>query len=419
MGEHRSSIAGTRDPVAENRDQNARVKVAQDQARRSLRLAVGFTVAAALGAVVPHHTGTWLPLHLFLVGALLLAISGATQFFTLTWGASLPVAPSAVVAQRWLVVVGAAGLAAGRELDAPPALLIAAGLCVTSGLLLLGVLLAVEDRRARVDRFHPAVHAYLTAVAAGLVGTALGAALVTGAARIRDAHVILNLFGLVGLVVAGTLPYFVATQARMKMSSRATPRTQRGNLVWLAASVVTASVGALSSHPGVVGLGLAGYAVGILRVAASLPRPGTKQLRWAGPRLPQLALGLGWWVGSVSVAAIRAAQGQPPLPEPLLAALVIGGYGQILLASLAYLGPVLRGGGHVSLSEGFTVTRSWASVVLVNLAGIAAAADRLDVTAILLTAVAVDVVVRAARLAGQGRHRARDHVLTSVDVSVE
>ena len=40
-------------------------------------------------------------------------------------------------------------------------------------------------------------------------------------------------------------------------------------------------------------------------------------------------------------------------------ALVLGGYVQILVASLAYLAPVLRGGGHVRLSAGFATTRSW------------------------------------------------------------
>jgi nitrite reductase (NO-forming) len=45
-------------------------------------------------------------------------------------------------------------------------------------------------------------------------------------ARVRAAHLTLNLLGLVGLVIAGTLPFFTATQARVKMSARATGRAQ-------------------------------------------------------------------------------------------------------------------------------------------------------------------------------------------------
>jgi hypothetical protein len=65
----------------------------------------------------------------------------------------------------------------------------------------------------RVGRFHPALHFYLAALGFGVVGTGLGAAMVTGSDGLRDAHVTVNLLGLVGLVIAGTLPFFIATQA--------------------------------------------------------------------------------------------------------------------------------------------------------------------------------------------------------------
>ncbi|HRD99682.1 MAG TPA: hypothetical protein PLV68_00185, partial [Ilumatobacteraceae bacterium] len=56
----------------------------------------------------------------------------------------------------------------------------------------------------------------------------------------------------------------------------------------------------------------------------------------------------------------------------MLQALVIGGFAQILVASLAYLGPVLRGGGHRRLSAGFAITRSWTSLAAGNAAALAA-----------------------------------------------
>ena len=51
-----------------------------------------------------------------------------------------------------------------------------------------------------------------------------------------------------------------------------------------------------------------------------------------------------------------------------LQVLVVGGFAQIIVGSLAYLGPVLRGGGHVRLSDGFATTRSATSLVLGNVA---------------------------------------------------
>jgi hypothetical protein len=78
----------------------ARVRVAQAGARKALVLAAGFCVAAAGAAVVPHRTGGWLPLHLFLVGSIGLAISGATRLFTVTWSAGRPAHPRLVVTQR-------------------------------------------------------------------------------------------------------------------------------------------------------------------------------------------------------------------------------------------------------------------------------------------------------------------------------
>lgn len=376
-----------------------RVKIVHDQTRRTLRLAVAFTVAAGAASVVPHDTGAWLPLHLFLVGALLLAISGATRLFVVTWSASNPITGWPVAAQRWLVAGGAAGLAAGRELTWPTALIAMAGMAVTGGLALLAGLLVVEVRSAKIRRFHPAAAFYLTAVGAGLVGTSLGAAMVTGRTGLRDAHVILNLLGLIGLVIAGTLPFFSATQARMKMNRRATPARLHRLLVWLATATAIAASAALAESSRVEAVALAAYAAGIVYGCTMLPMPGRKQLAWAGPRLVLLAAGVLWWISAVAVAAGRAAVGEPALPERLLVALVVGGYVQILVASLAYLGPVLRGGGHQRLSHGFALTRSWFAVAAANGAALAWTAGSDDWARIAVVTLALHFAWRSAQLA--------------------
>jgi nitrite reductase (NO-forming) len=387
-------------------DAAPRVAVVHAQARRTLGLAVGFAAAAAVAIVVPHDTGLWLPLHLFLVGSLLLAISGATRLFVVTWSASEPASSGIVAVQRWLIAAGAAGLAVGREAGAPTAVLALSGLCVTAGLAVLGFLLVAEARTAKVQRFQPAVRYYLTAIAAGVVGTGLGAAMVTGRAGLRDAHLAVNLLGLVGLVIAGTLPFFVATQARTKMSSRATVGRLHANLVWLATSTTVAAIAAAvdGGHPGLVGVALAAYAAGLVHLATLLPRVGTKQLRWAGPRLVELGLGMCWWAGAVLAGAVRAFGGRDPFPERLVVALVVGGFVQILVASLAYLVPVLRGGGHQRLSTSFAATRSWTALVAANAAGLACLAGRPGTAAVALAVLAVDVVARRTYVIGGLRH---------------
>ena len=86
----------------------------------------------------------------------------------------------------------------------------------------------------------------------------------------------------------------------------------------------------------------------------------------------QLAAGLAWWAAmtvALAVATIRETD-----DRAILQALVIGGFAQILVASLAYLGPVLRGGGHRRLTAGFAITRSWVSLAAGNAAALAALA---------------------------------------------
>jgi nitrite reductase (NO-forming) len=375
-----------------------RVKTVHAQARRALGLATGFALAAAAAVVVPHRTGAWLPLHLFLVGALLLAISGATRLFTVTWSAGQPRTGAVVTAQRWLVAGGAAGLAAGRELGWPVPIVAAAGSAVTAGLALLAYLLAVEVRTAKVRRFHPATTYYLVAIGFGIAGTVLGAAMVTGGSGLRDAHVAVNLLGLVGLVIAGTLPFFVATHARMKMSRRATPERLRANLAWLSSATLVAALAAGAGDGVVEAVALVAYAAGLLHLVTLLPRPGRKQLAWAGPRLLQLAAGILWWTGALVVASARAGTGQVAFAEPVVIALVIGGYAQILVASLAYLAPVLRGGGHERLASGFATTRSWTALAAANLAALAWVTGQHTVTGVALVMLAADVAQRAVRL---------------------
>jgi len=350
-----------------------RVPLVQAQTRQTVRLSMALAGLAATAALAGE--ARWVPLHLFLAGAVVLAISGASQLLTVTWSAA-PAPPDRWAAtQRWTVAVGAVGVVAARRLDAPDATLGLAGAVYLLGLVLLGVLLAATAARGRKRRFDPAVAAYLGAVAFGVVGVGLGVrmAIDPSKAALRSAHLVANLLGMVGLVVGGTLPYFAATVGRSRMSVLATQRRLWFLAGWQVA-MLTGATAALAVDAQPAGAGaLVGYATGIGAIIVLLPRPTRRQLRWAGPRLVALWAGAAWWAASVLVAAGAAARGDPVLSGRWLVVLAIAGFGQILWGSLAYLLPMLRGGGPERLAEGFAATRSWFGLAAIEGAGLAIA----------------------------------------------
>jgi nitrite reductase (NO-forming) len=383
-------------------DRRDRVAAVHAQARQSLCIAGAFVLAAVAAALIPHRTGNWLPLHLFLIGGVLSAICGATQLLAVTWSAAPAPGPRRAAVPRWGLALGAAGLALTRELGAPAAATAASGVLVTGALVALAVLLVQVRAQALHHRFHPAIDGYLAAVAVGVCGTVAGLLLATSsggehAERLRAAHVVINLLGLVGLVIAATIPYFAATQLRTKVSSRATPFAVRAVVGVLAAAAVTTAGGCLLGRAEIVRIGFAASALGVAAIFALLPPPRRKQIGWAGPRILQLFSGMLWWAVITALLGASATAAEP-IRESLLLALVIGGYAQILLGSLAYFGPVLRGGGHRRLTDGFLVTRSWLSLVAGNCAAVAALTRHDGVLQAILVIWGVDLLVRARRL---------------------
>lgn len=380
-----------------------RVAEVHRQTRPTLLLAAGFLLAAAVATAARPSTGRWLPLHLALAGALVLAVSAATQFLAVTWGAAPPPPRSAVAWQRWLIGAGAVSVVAGREADRRP-LVVVGGTCTVLGLVLLMVLLVRIARGAVQPRVRPAVTAYLTGAAVGVAGVVIGAVLGGGAGghiygRLRHVHETLNLLGLAGFVVAGTLPFFVATEAKMKMSRRATAATQAGIQTVMGLGLSTAVVGLLGRWRWLSCTGLALYAMAMVCLVGLLPRLRGKQLRWAGPRLVQTGAAIAWWIGSVIVAAVRAGRGLPPLAGGVVPALVVGGYVQLIVGSLSYLGPVLVGGGHEQLAASFRLTRTWVGLVAGNAAAIAACVGGLPLVYGVAVAVwALDGAVRGGLL---------------------
>ena len=350
-----------------------RVPRSHAQTRTTLRFALLFIVLAAIAATM--SDARWLPLHLFLAGAIVLAISGVSLMLTVTWSAA-PAPPDGwVTCQRACIVLGAGGITLGRTLDLPVAFLAAAGTTFLVGLLLQAGLLTVTIRRGAKRRFDVAVVAYVLALVLGAVGAALGVVLATAASSTtaRDAHVAANLFGLVGLVVGGTMPFFAATVGRSRMSPHASARRLLLTTCFHAASLMLVLAALAVDATTLVGAGLAAYAVGIVLVLSSLPVVTRRQLQWAGPRLVALWLGGVWWAVAVIMTAVDVAHDHVVFGGRWLWVLVIAGYAQILWGSLAYLLPMLRGGGPDRLSEGFATTRSWLGLAAVNATGISLA----------------------------------------------
>lgn len=377
-----------------------RVRDAQAHARKTLALSLVFLFAAPVAAVVPHATGRWLPLHLLLAGGAVLAISAATVLFVVTWSAAAAPGRRWLTTQRTLVALGAAGVAASRTWSWPDAALgVSAGVFM-SGLLVLAGLLVTTVRRGVERRFDVATAWYVTAVACGLLAACLGAAMGTGhgGAGFKPAHVALNVLGLVGLVIAGTVPSFTATVGRTKMSKRATLRSHLSLLVWEAAGVAVAALGFATGHPGVAAVGLAMYAAGIVFLATLAPRVTARQRQWAGPRLLAIHAGMAWWAAAVAAGAVQAVRGDAGPSDRALLVLVVGGLVQILWGSLCYLLPVIRANGHEQLSAGFAATRSWTAFAMVNLGAAALAAGVPVVAGVALGAFAAESAVRFARV---------------------
>ncbi len=399
MGDLPGRASGNRPAAAGAHE--LRVTEVHRQARPTLWTAFAFAVTAPLAAIVPHRTGAWLPLHLFLVGGLLTAISGATQLLSVTWSSAPAPRSRTVRCQVALVASGTLLLAAGREAEVS-VLVAAGGAAVVAGEILLAALLAQVRSRARLDRFNPAIDGYLAALALGVAASIAGIALGTSTdaasgTAVREAHLITNLFGLVGITIAATLPYMAATQGRSKMSPAATPAAVRTTTAALAVATLLAAAGRIENQSVIGAAGMALYACGLVATASIMPRLRSRQLRWAGPRLASIGSGIAWWLGATIAFGASAASDRPP-PTSLVLVLVVGGYAQILAGSLAYLAPVLRGGGHHRLASAFRITRSYISVVAANVAVAAIAAGLVWLGTLAIAAWVLDATVRAALL---------------------
>lgn len=390
-----------------------RVVASHAIARASFRAAAIFAVIAVGWAIwVLWQGGSWWgPLHAFVAGTVLLAISGATQLFTITWAASP--APTAILAdsQRWAVIGGVGLVLAGMGLTVVWAVIVGAALVVI-GLGLLAFSLWSAVRRSLLRRFDLSARFYLLALSAGCVGVVLGGVLGSGSGGaavpdLRLVHSHLNLVGLVGLTIVGTLPTILPTFAHHKSVSGNEARAAW----WLALVAVAAIASGLVVGARAVGAGtaVAGVtaALVLVGVVARLRRRGLE----GGLPYLQVAIGSIWLVVWAWVDGFGLLAGSVPTHFSVwTAAVVTAGVGQVLLGSLAYLLPVLAGppprlGRNLARTHAYP----WLPLALANVAAIAFIAGQ---PVIGVAAVAVWLLDFAGRLvrmewglrdAGEGR----------------
>lgn len=380
-----------------------RVPTAHHIARRAFLLAglaAGIAWVWAVFVIVgaPPPSAWWAPLHLFMAGTVLLAISGATQLFTITWAAA-PVSDDLRIqaVQRWLVFVGAAAVPLGVTLSVP-AVAAAGGISVLLGILLLAYLIRSYVAGSLLRRFDIGSRFYLLALSCGAVGVVLGTALVAVPERlpflvIRHAHMHLNLVGLVGLTIAGTLPTFLPTLAHHKAVSGS-------ELVWSfrAAVVAAAALVAAPIYPRAASaatLLVAGILASItLGVVVRLQ---SRVVRKSFVQAAHVLAGTAWLVAWGVVDGVGGlASGSLTRPfDPFTLAAAVGGVGQILAGSLCYLVPVLTGPAQRLASNIATAGRvPLLPLALANVAAAAMALGYVRLGAALALAWATDIVRR-------------------------
>lgn len=327
-------------------DRAGRVVHSHTIARRALAGAALFAGVAMIWAIVVLARGGlwWGPLHSFLVGTVLLAISGASQMFTITWAAS-PAPPAWLAAsQRWLVGAGTGGVLVGVTVDLEWLVWLGAAALV-GGLGVLSASIVRAVRHSLLRRFDLSARFYLTAFAAGMIGVVLGAILGSDGAtaepyaRVRLVHYHLNLVGLVGFTIIGTLPTFLPTVAH----HHAVSGKEAMVAWWLCVAAGIAFLSGLSAPQAVVGSGSA-----LVALAAALVLGGVVGRLWQRGRgkmaFLQITAGVVWLISWAVTDAFALLVGNGFAPFSVwTAAGVVTGVGQVLLGSLAYLTAVLLG----------------------------------------------------------------------------
>ena len=230
-------------------------------------------LAAGLIAVLPGvpREGTWLVVHLLLLGAVSTAIFIWSQHFADTLLRRQAAGGRVGLGARILThTAGALAVVAGIVAGSWP-VVVAGGILVALAAVAHAASLAVQLHGALPARFAPLVRYYIAAAACLVVGVTLGVIMarpeVTGTvhARLFLAHIGLNVLGWVGLTVVGTVVLLWPTVLRTKAPETTDAAAKRA-LPLLIAGVVLVGVGSLLDLRIVVVVALLLYLAGLAQV---------------------------------------------------------------------------------------------------------------------------------------------------------
>jgi nitrite reductase (NO-forming) len=287
--------------------------------------------------------------------------------------------------------------------ESPWAIAAGAGF-VVAGLITLAVSLVGAVRRSLLKRFDISSRFYLLALAAGTVGVSLGGLMGLGVTtawypRIRLVHSHLNLVGLVGFTILGTLPTILPTFGHHKAVSG-------GEVLiawWIAVASGAAITIGLARGEAAVGLGTVLAAAALLMVLTGVVGRLGRRGREGGLPYFQVTVGSVWLAAWALVDGGRLLAGS--IAEPFTAwtgAVVIAGLGQILLGSFAYLLPVLAGpGSRLGRNLERTNGHPWLPLILANVAGVGFVAGFASLASIATGLWVLDFAYRLARIEWQ------------------
>jgi nitrite reductase (NO-forming) len=341
-------------------------------------VALAVAALALQGSALPMPR--WLAVHLLLLGAVTNAIVTWTEHFAVALLRA--VAPSRRTAAARLAALNLAivGALVGVAADLPVVTMVAATLLAAVVLVHLGSLVRLS-RHALQGRFAGTITFYVVAGLALAAGIALGTvAAVANVShpvheQLHAAHVHANVLGWIGLTVLGTLFTLWPTVLRTRMVDDVM-RTATVCLSLVSAGLLAAVVGLATWQRPIALVGLLLYSAG---VAVAL-RPFVLTWRRKAPREAAswgIAAATGWLaVGVVADVGLLATSpdvtGYVDRLDALVPALAAGFALQMLLGALAYLLPVVLGGGPTAVRASIArLSPGWAWRLVVLNAGVA------------------------------------------------
>ena len=329
--------------------------------RRRWYLLMNWLVAlwlVATGIVVLAHraleAGTWLMVHLLLLGALSTAILIWSQHFADSLLRRAAPGGRAFLGIRLLVhTLAAATVVIGMVTGWWP-LVLTGGILVGAAAIAHSVSLGVQMRGGLPARFAPLVRFYIAAGLSLVLGVTIGIIMARAALpasvhdRLFPAHIAFNLLGWVGLTVVGTFILFWPTVLGTRASDTANG-TARSALVLLCGGVLLYGLFCLTDLRIGVAAAVVVYAAGLAlvlieAVAQARRSPPATFAAWS------LAAAFGWFlVCTLALGVLVATAPSWADAHDRLAWLVgpfaVGFAAQILLGALSYLLPVVLGGG--------------------------------------------------------------------------